>query len=175
MLYPNFFTTEAIGDFSTNFNAYGASAQAQQHVINLPKSLDIRVSDGDTISFRSQGETVRVRLVGIDAPESKQAYGRESGSNLRSCINSGETTQVYYSKKAQYGRLLGKVVVDGRDCNLYQVQTGSAWLYRNYISELPVNDRASYSHAERTARQNRLGLWSAPTVIAPWNWRRLNK
>ena len=43
----------------------GASAQAQQHVINLPKSLDIRVSDGDTISFRSQGETVRVRLVGM--------------------------------------------------------------------------------------------------------------
>lgn len=97
----------------------GASAQAQQHVINLPKSLDIRVSDGDTISFRSQGETIRVRLVGIGAPESKQAYGRESGSNLRSCINSGETIQVYYRKKDQYGRLLGKVVVDGRDCNLY--------------------------------------------------------
>ncbi|OAV01352.1 MULTISPECIES: thermonuclease family protein [Moraxella] len=77
----------------------GASAQAQQYVINPPKSLDIRAPDGDTISFRSQGETVRVRLVGIDAQESKQAYGRESGSNLRSCINSGETIQVYYSKK----------------------------------------------------------------------------
>lgn len=154
---------------------FSVSANAQQYVINLPKALDIKVSDGDTLSFRSGGQNIRVRLVGIDAPESNQPYGRESTSSLKRCLSSGSSIQVYYRKKDQYGRLLGKVIVDGRDCNLYQIQTGHAWWYRNFASELPVNDRASYSQAEQSAKRNRLGLWSSAGAIPPWDWRKQNR
>lgn len=76
-----------------------SSIASAQYMIQLPKALDIKISDGDTISFRSQGQNIRIRLAGIDAPESQQAFGRESAANLRNCLYSGNQIQAIYHKK----------------------------------------------------------------------------
>lgn len=152
-----------------------SSIASAQYMIQLPKALDIKISDGDTVSFRSQGQNIRIRLAGIDAPESQQAFGRESAANLRNCLHSGNQIQAIYHKKDQYGRLIGKVLVDGRDCNLYQVQTGYAWWYADFASEQTPSDRSIYKNAQDTAQSRRLGLWSSGNAIPPWQWRKLNK
>jgi endonuclease YncB( thermonuclease family) len=90
----------------------------------------VSVTDGDTARILSADNTEhRVRLTGIDAPERGQAFGTASRDHLSSLI-AGKTVFVESSKTDRYGRILGKIILDGRDINLEQVQSGYAWWYR---------------------------------------------
>lgn len=155
--------------------ALGLSIQAYaDNAIIIKNPLDVKISDGDTLSFRMKGDNVRVRLVGIDAPESKQHYGRESAAQLKHCLQ-GNDIKVTYKKKDGYGRLLGKLVVDGRDCNYNQVASGAAWWYEDFANEQNIIDRQKYSHAHNYAKFKKLGLWGAGDVVKPSEYRKANK
>ncbi|MEZ0318115.1 MAG: thermonuclease family protein [Methylophilaceae bacterium] len=39
------------------------------------------------------------------------------------------------NKKDPYGRIVGKVLVNGTDCNLRQIKLGMAWHYKKYENE----------------------------------------
>lgn len=79
--------------------ALSLSIQAYaDNTIIIKNPLDVKISDGDTLSFRMKGDNVRVRLVGIDAPESKQQYGRESAAQLKRCLQ-GKDIKVTYKKR----------------------------------------------------------------------------
>jgi endonuclease YncB( thermonuclease family) len=71
----------------------------------------------------------------------------------------------------RYGRTLATVFVDGIDANLEQVRSGMAWVYQKYIDQSNADIRASYLQAENEGRKERLGLWSDPHPIPPWEWR----
>jgi endonuclease YncB( thermonuclease family) len=75
-------------------------------------------------------------------------------------------------KNDRYGREVGKIVVDGVDANLAQVQRGFAWHYKAYMREQSLDDRALYSDAEEDAKAEKLGLWSDKDPIPPWAWRK---
>ncbi len=63
------------------------------------------------------------------------------------------------SKRDRYGRQIGKVLVNGRDVNLVQIERGMAWFYRQYQREQSPNDRRLYEAAEDAARADkRAGL-----------------
>lgn len=129
----------------------------------------VRVSDGDTIVVLSAGQQHRVRLAGIDAPESHQAFGRRAKAHL-SALAFGRTVRVSVLGKDRYGRLLGTVFVDGRtDLGLEQVRAGYAWHFTEY------SDDATLQAAEVAARRARLGLWGDASPIPPWEYRRLRR
>lgn len=154
---------------------FGWSMQVQaNNVISIKSPLDVKISDGDTLSFRLQGENMRVRLVGIDAPESKQRYGRESTVQLKRCLQ-GKDIKIIYKKKDSYGRLLGKLMVDGRDCNYNQVVNGAAWWYEEFSNEQDAIDRQKYNLAQNYAKSTKLGLWGAGDTTKPSEWRKTNK
>jgi len=134
-----------------------------------------KVVDADTVVIESdQGVKYKVRLLGIDAPEIKQVYGKEATKYLSNLIL-GKTILVIGSDKDRYKRLLGKLVLDGYDINLNLVKNGMAWHYKRYKSSQDKKDQFLYSNAEKYAKVNKLGLWSKSSPISPWYWRENNK
>lgn len=145
-------------------------------LLALPAYADISgrvigVSDGDTLTVLDVDQVQhKVRLAGIDAPEKKQAFGQKSKEALSDCAY-GQQVEVQGSKLDRHGRLIGKVLVQEQDCNLRQIRLGMAWHYKLYMKEQALEDRVLYTNEENLARNNKLGLWSDPNPVAPWDFR----
>lgn len=136
----------------------------------------VRVIDGDTveIKYNDGRQSDRIRLVGIDAPESSQEYGLQSKTALQSCVDNGNVN-IRYQEKDKYGRLLGIVMAGETDCNYVQVQKGAAWHYKQYSKGQPKGSAQTYAMAENDARSANMGLWAASQPQEPWLYRRANK
>lgn len=131
----------------------------------------VGVADGDTVTVLVNGhDQIHVRIMGIDAPEKKQAFGQRSKQAMSDCAF-GKKTQVEWSKKDRYGRTVGKVSVDDVDCGLRQIELGLAWHYKAYKREQQPEDRKSYAAAEAVARSAEIGLWSERDPVPPWDFR----
>jgi len=131
----------------------------------------VYVADGDTLTvLDDHNRQHKVRLDGIDAPESAQAYGDTAKKSLSDLVL-GKTVTVTRSRVARNGWIVGKVTLSGRDINLEQIRRGYAWFYRAYAKELSRDDATAYEQAEAIAREKQLGLWAGPEPIAPWDLR----
>ncbi len=143
---------------------------------SLPVHADITgkvvaIQDGDTLTVLDEANTQhRVRLTGIDAPEKRQAFGQRSKEALSDCAY-GKAVVVVGDKFDRYKRLLGKIVVDGQDCNLRQIKLGLAWHYKKYERTQPLGERTSYAREEILAKESRAGLWKDEAPIPPWDFR----
>jgi endonuclease YncB( thermonuclease family) len=135
----------------------------------------VGVHDGDTITVLDDSrQQHKIRLAGIDAPESKQAYGSRSKQNLSGLVFNRQVT-VEWEKHDRYGRTVGVILLDGRDVNLEQVRAGMAWWYRQYAKDQRPGDRRLYEAAENDARGAKRGLWVDPNPVSPWEWRRQSR
>lgn len=123
--------------------------------------IPMYVTDGDTIRIGD----ARIRLYGIDAPETDQAYGDESTSMLEYLIGNS-SVDVEVVDIDRYGRYIGKIYVDGVYLNLEMVKQGCAWYYYDYADDRDLEE------AELEARRYYRGLW-ASNPIPPWEWRRM--
>jgi endonuclease YncB( thermonuclease family) len=112
----------------------------------------------------------KIRLSGIDAPEKKQAFGNRSKESLSDMVFE-RTVNVETEKSDRYGRKIGKVLVNGQDVNLVQVERGMAWFYRQYQREQSPNDRRLYDEAEQAAKAGKRGLWNDADPVPPWEFR----
>jgi len=131
----------------------------------------VSVADGDTITVLTAArKSERIRLAGIDAPESKQAFGAVAKRSLSALVFGAEVL-VEYTKRDRYGRIVGRVLRDGRDAGLAQIEAGLAWHYLRYAPEQASGERTAYAQAERSARSGRRGLWAEAEPVAPWDWR----
>lgn len=135
----------------------------------------VRIADGDTVTvLDAENAQHRIRLQGIDAPESRQAFGTQSKKNLSTLIFDREVT-VEFDKTDQYGRIVGRILLDGKDINLEQVKAGMAWHYKEYQREQSPEDRELYARAEDEARGARRGLWADADPIEPSAFRKEQK
>lgn len=135
----------------------------------------VRIADGDTVTVLDSSDTQhRIRLEGIDAPESHQAFGTQSKKNLSEMVF-GKDVTIVYQKTDQYGRLVGKILLNGKDINLEQVKAGMAWHYKEYQREQTPEDRDLYAAAEEEARKARRGLWQDPDPVEPSAFRKEEK
>lgn len=75
----------------------------------------VRVTDGDTVVILGSGNVQhKIRLMGIDAPERGQPYGKASGRHL-SELMAGNHVAVEYKKRDWYKRIVGKIILSGED------------------------------------------------------------
>ncbi len=127
----------------------------------------LKVIDGDTIECKEEGkeETIKIRLDGIDAPEEKQEYGNESSVFLRKLLLY-KKINITYSKKDNYDRILGNIILDSTNVNLYSVQTGNSWWYKKYAPK-----RLDLKKAQENAQLSKLGLWAYDSPVPPWEHR----
>lgn len=138
----------------------------------LTPGLIVSVSDGDTATLLTHDkQQLKIRLVGIDAPEKKQAYGTKAREQLASRIFKQEV-EVELRSKDRYGRYLGVIYKGGTDINQSMIQDGYAWFYKHYAKEQPKAEALRYANAEASAKQLHKGLWADPNPIAPWDFRK---
>lgn len=148
-------------------NARAAAAILEGEVVGL--------ADGDTITVLDASKAqYKVRLAGIDAPEKSQAFGNRSREHLAALIFRRHVL-IEWNKVDRYGRIIGKVRLDGRDVCLAQVSAGLAWHYKAYAREQSPGDQSAYAAAEDAAHGARIGLWRDPSPIAPWEFRHARK
>lgn len=146
-----------------------------QSLADVLQGRVIGISDGDTVTvLDATNAQYKIRLMGIDAPEKKQAFGIKSRESLSALVFNKQVSVEYY-KKDKYGRTIGKIIVNGVDANLEQIKAGMAWHYKKYQKEQSLEDRSTYAQAEDQARINRYGLWAASMPIPPWDWRKQQK
>lgn len=126
----------------------------------------VSVQDGDTLTVLVDRRQVKVRLKDIDAPEMGQPFGRNARQSL-SELCFGKMAAIEIGGRDRYRRAIAQVTCSGTDANAEQVRRGLAWTYSRYAL------RGSPLFAvEEEARTARRGLWTDPTPVAPWDWRR---
>ncbi len=151
-----------------------SSTQANLETKTLT-GLVIGIMDGDTIELLDDQRTsYRIRLKGIDAPEKRQAFGKVSRENLAVML-AGKVVTIEWQKYDRNGRIVGKILADGRDVCLEQIKVGLAWHYKDFEEEQSEADRQLYSEAESEARSQKLGLWRESSQIPPWDFRHKKK
>jgi endonuclease YncB( thermonuclease family) len=126
----------------------------------------IGVSDGDTITVLHDKTPVKIRLDGIDSPETGQDFGTRAKS-FTSEIAFGKVVIVRPVGIDRYRRTIAVVLLpDGRLLNHEIVRSGYAWWYRKFAPR----DKA-LEQLEIQARECNRGLWSQSSPIPPWEWR----
>ncbi|MDE0045534.1 MAG: thermonuclease family protein [bacterium] len=122
------------------------------------------VVDGDTILIGAE----RIRIFGIDAPESNQdcgdgwPCGREATSAVED-MTRGKSVRCEGDTRDFYGRLIAVCYAGSVDIGGDLVRRGLALAYRKYSM--------AYVEHEDEARQHGRGMWSG-AFVAPWDWRR---
>ena len=106
-------------------------------------TIDVEIDLGFDISFSS-----RVRLAGIDTPESRttdkmeKALGLEAKDYLKKQIESAKTVVIKTEKmdsSEKYGRILGWLFLDGSEVSMNEkmIEDGHAW---GYLGDTKVKD-----------------------------------
>jgi len=144
-----------------------------------------KVTDGDSIQVTTPEQTkLKVRLYGIDAPETNkignrtgevnkpgQPYGEESWKALEGKIM-GRQVKLEVLDIDKYRRLVCMVWSDDRNINLEMIAAGHAEAFIEYLKP-PY--REQFLEAEREAKSARRGVWSLPDYERPRVFRkRLN-
>lgn len=129
-----------------------------------------RIIDGDTLAVAGE----RVRLDGIDAPESRQsctrngrawACGKAATQAMRKLVGRNPV-HCEITGRDRYGRAIGTCFAAGRDLQRQLVREGLALAYRRYSTR--------YVEDEHAAREEGTGLWSG-SFVEPWRWRNERK
>lgn len=139
--------------------------------IKILRGLIIGITDGDTVELLDDSkQSYKIRLKGIDAPEKRQPFGDVSRNHLAEIL-AGKDVYVEWQKHDRYGRIVGRVVLDGTDVCLEQVKSGMAWHYKYFENEQTEIERVIYAGAELDARTKKLGLWRELSPVPPWTFK----
>lgn len=107
----------------------------------------------------------RIRLRGIDAPESAMPYGKQAKEELVKLVQ-GKSLRVLVYTEDRYSRSVGDIYCNGIFVQEWMLKKGLAWHYPAY------DKRIELANWEKEARAKRLGLWASSNPEEPWEWRK---
>jgi len=127
----------------------------------------VEVIDGDTLRVEDNGKTETVRLLGVDSPELAQSYGPQAKKFTSDLALDNEVTLDARAAEED-GRYPAMVTLaDGRVVNREVLAAGFGWFCETDAPSDPELIRLSAK-----AIVAKVGLWSEPTPLAPWDFRR---
>jgi len=139
-----------------------------------------RVYDGDTVKAQGHDIEIKVRLVGIDAPETSrekrdpgQPYSQQAKKYLAGLVLN-KTVDIKGYGLDRYNRILGVIYLNNQNINLEMVKAGLAEVYRgNPPRDLKMEP---YLEAEKQAKEALRGMWGlGDKYISPKEWRKMHK
>jgi micrococcal nuclease len=126
-----------------------------------------RVVDGDTVDVDINGETERIRLIGLDTPETVdprkpvQCFGKEASDQAKNILTGQKVkieTGPSQGTRDKYGRLLAYVFLpDGTLFNKMMIEQGYG---HEYTYRLQYKYQTEFKAAETRARELKKGLWA---------------
>ena len=132
----------------------------------IPNNQVINVVDGDTVDVLIDKKVTRVRMLGINTPETKnprkgvECYGPEASSRLKDLL-AGKIIELKndpsQDTEDKYGRLLRYVFLNGEDINQKMISDGYAF---EYTYKKPYEYQKEFRKSESEAREKNLGLWN---------------
>lgn len=133
--------------------------------ITTTKGEVVRVVDGDTIVVNYNGKEEKVRLIGIDTPESvhpNESKNTEEGIKVSDYTKErlkGKIVELELDveERDKYGRILAYVYIDGEMYNKELLEIGYAKLATYPPNVKYVDD---FTEIQKKARENKVGLWS---------------
>lgn len=134
-----------------------------------------RVIDGDTLELRVNGNTERVRLIGINTPESVdprrtvECFGKEASAKANELLSGMSVVEVEsdpsQGARDTYGRLLVYVwLSDGRMLNRELIALGYGY---EFTYRMPYRFQAQFRAAQKEAEAARRGLWGPGGCSVP--------
>ena len=140
----------------------------------------IRVVDGDTIKIGFKGKEYSIRFLSIDTPEthfmgkSQGYWGDTAAQAMAQMLQPGDWIRVELDveKCDKYQRILGYVWKGNLNTNYAQVLSGMAV---NYCIWPNMKYCAAFAQAVSQAMNQKKGIWSDPTLVIPYEWRRLER
>lgn len=144
----------------------------------------VKIADGDTLTaLDSNGTKLKIRLYGIDAPETEKSnkktgkiskVGQPSADEAHAALTQyvlGKQARIDIMDIDRYKRLVSVVFVNGTNINEAMVKNGWAWAYQQYLS---TPYKSAFIDAENSARKKRLGLWKDHNPEPPWKFRKMH-
>lgn len=127
----------------------------------------LRVIDGDTIEIELYGKQEKVRLIGVDTPETVdprkvvQYYGKEASNYVRSQLEGREVELEFdFNPRDKYDRLLAYVWIDGRNFDSELIRLGYARAYLRF----PFRYFKEFEKLGRESEKNKVGMWADAEV-----------
>lgn len=141
----------------------------------------VRVIDGDTFIATDGSIEFKVRIVGMDAPESEQDYGKLAKTFLANLIDDQTVTLQPLKKPLdRYNRILAQVFFGEQNVAKLMIAEGLAYYYRPTCQDYPIDKKkydfepTDYVAIEAEAQQKKLGLWAEAYHILPCEYRKLH-
>ncbi len=128
--------------------------------------------DGDTVAVNMNGRNEKIRLIGVDTPETHdprkavQCFGMAAAAFTKQLIGTSNVrleSDALSSNRDRYDRLLRYVYLpDGRLVNLEIINQGYGFAYTGF----PFTKSDEFVAAQTSARQAGRGLWHdcQPTI-----------
>lgn len=126
-----------------------------------------KVVDGDTIDIDLDGKTERIRMIGLNTPETVdprkpvECFGEEASARAKELLADRKVklqADATQSERDKYSRLLRYVWRDdGLFFNLEMIKQGYGY---EYTYDLPYQYQAEFKAAQKYAERNKLGLWA---------------
>jgi len=143
-------------------------ADSQAGVTNPGQLYPVaKVVDGDTIDVDINGEKTRVRLIGINTPETVdprkpvECFGKEASDAAKELLNGKKVrleADPSQTDRDKYDRLLRYVFLeDGTNVNELMVMRGYAY---EYTYDVPYKYQKEFKEAQNFAEANSRGLWA---------------
>lgn len=128
----------------------------------------IRIVDGDTVVALVNNKEEKIRIIGINTPESVdprrpvECFGKEASNQAQELLTSQKVQLEDATQRDTYGRLLAYITLaDETDFGLEMIETGYAYSFKSY----PHARLSQYNQAEKRAQENNVGLWSPDACL----------
>lgn len=134
---------------------------------------DASAVTGDTFNASLEnGESVSIRLIGIDAPKEGMGYYNESIQSLNECIkHTPELTVIIPKTKSKFsreGQVLAHAFSENISCNQYQIANGGAMFYKPKFYDLFDFQLGNFYYLDEMAKENFKGIWGQRFKTQPW-------
>lgn len=200
MLIASFTSCKGKSDVSDSSNANNVSNVSEQETVSqteenkeqLEAVTLVRVVDGDTVVVRrDSGETIKVRLIGIDTPESVNpdtSKNTESGKTASDYVKRElPVNQTYYleydeEKEDKYGRTLAylwytnDIIEPENDEYVSVFMLNAVLLKKGYATTMRIEPNVKYAdmfeRIKNNAKESKAELWTAADFsnLQGWNW-----